>query len=71
MYKSIYTLKNTNVIKVLDYVKEPYNVYYPRNPTGSYIKYFGHYLIDYVNFYIGDELIHSITDYYLNIYYLM
>ena len=69
MYKSVYTLKNTNVIKSLEYVKEPYNVYYPKNPIGSCIKYFGHYLIDYVNFYIGDELIHSITDDYLNIYY--
>ena len=46
-----------------------YNIYNPKPATGNWIKYLGHYILDYIEFYIGDELIHKITDDYLQINY--
>lgn len=55
-----------NVLKIVAY---PYNEHLPKSPEGRWINYLGHYIFDYFEFYIGDQIIQKITDDYLHIYY--
>lgn len=54
---------------VINATSFPYNIYNPQQPKGSWIKYLGHYILDYIELYIGDESIQKITDDYLHINY--
>jgi len=54
---------------VLNAISSPYNIYSPMPPKGNWIKYLGHYILDYIEFFIGDESIQKITDDYLHIAY--
>jgi hypothetical protein len=68
----INNIKMINTDKVRDIflaISEPYNIYSPKPPIGSWTKYLGHNIIDSINFYIGDELIEKITADYLHIFY--
>ena len=75
LYKNITYLQminentNININPLLDITKYPLNEYYPKEPVGRWIDYIGHYIFDYIDIYIGGELVQRITDDYLHIYY--
>jgi len=54
---------------ILDACNYPYNIYDVRPATGNWIKYLGHYILDYIEFFIGSESIQKITDDFLHINY--
>lgn len=61
--------KSTKINELLRITEYPHNEYDPINPTGKWIDYLGHFIFDYFELYIGDQLIQKISDDYLHIYY--
>jgi hypothetical protein len=69
MLSAIQTDKLSRINNLLSITAWPNNEFLPVEPKGNWINYLGHYIFDYLELYMGDQLIQRITDDYMHIYY--